>query len=179
MKKHIILAAIAPIALFSCQSMSDDSNKQKSIEQKVQEMSQCEQVKALIKSHKKGFEIIRARKTNTKFADIWEAKYHLVGKGCQILRWKNNKYSYMCSVTSPGEEVAMERYTMAKSQVSSCLGEGWTLNEKPRPAKNGMIAIYSHKDHKTAVATHAFETNGIFNHEWTNYVYVGDQERIK
>ena len=179
MVNKIGLVSLSLCALFSCQATSNSTVDKQAIDEKVKSMSKCEQVKALVREHKNGFEKIRKKKTSTKLANIWTARYHLVGEGCQVINWKGTNSSYMCSVISPGEEVALERYQNAKQQIQSCLGESWVLQERERHGKKGSVAIYSNKDTDTVVTTQAFETNGIFNDEWTNYIFVGDPKRIK
>ncbi|MFT5520346.1 MAG: hypothetical protein ACI9IA_000937 [Enterobacterales bacterium] len=167
------------IFLLSCQTVAEKVDEKKIIDKKVNQMSSCDKVQALIKSHNTNFDQVKEQKSSTKLLDIWSSRYHLIGKNCQVFGWGGGKSSYSCSITSPGEMVAMEQYINAKTDIQACLGDTWTLEERARRGKKGMVAIFTNGQSNTDVATHAFETNGIFNDEWTNYVFVGDSKRIK
>ncbi len=176
MINKILLITISSLSLLGCSTLVGNEN---SSDDSVKTMTQCEQLQALIKSHEDGFKEVRKTRSNSKLADIWTSKYHLIGNNCQIFGWGKGKFSYSCSITSPSEAVAMEKYQNAKSKIEACIGESWALNERPRHGKKGSVAIYTAEEHQTAVATHVFETSGIFKDEWTNYVFVGDSKRIK
>ncbi len=141
--------------------------------------SDCDKVKALIASHPSDFKQIRKTKTPTKLLDIWTVKYELIQKGCQVIRWKNNKYSYTCSLTSPGKAVALERLEKIKTLLNSCLTKQWQLSETQRSKGEGLLLNYTQKGNSTIISAQALETNGLFNSEWTNYLYIGDKEKIK
>lgn len=163
------------LLLFSINSMSLNDTKSN-----INTENKCQQVLDLIKAHKNKFKKIRKGVSNTGYADIWDAKTHLVGKNCQILRWENQKYSYTCNILSPSEKTAMQRYKKAKVKIKSCLGKGWILKERAGyNNRKGYVAIYANKQHNTVVATHVFETSGIFKKEWTNYIFIGSRKRLK
>ena len=179
MNKYRILLTISPLIFLGCQTVAEKSDENKVTDMNVKQLSRCEQVHTLIESHSNNFNKIKDKKSSTKLLDIWTSRYHLIGKSCQVFGWGGGKFTYSCSLSSPGEPVAMERYNKAKTEIEACLGTSWTLEERARRGKKGMVAIYTTTEHKTAVATHAFETSGIFDDEWTNYVFVGDSKRMK
>ncbi len=144
------------------------------MDEKVAEMSDCDKLQALITEHKNQFKKVRGKKSTTKLADIWSARYHMVGKSCQIFGWSAGKITYTCSNIAPNKAVANERYLNALNRVKSCLGNDWQLTERERNNDPGTIAQFSKAGDRTIVAVHSFETSGLFNEEWTNYLYVGD-----
>ena len=166
---------LSSLLLVSSACISSDKN----VKSSKSKDDKCNQVVGLIAEHKTGFKELRNKLKNHKYADIWSAKRNLVGKDCQILRWNNNKYSYTCNVLSPSENTAMQRYQDAKSRIESCLGDGWALEERTAHGRKGKVAIYASKTDKTVVATHIFETSGIFRKEWTNYIFIGDRKTLK
>jgi hypothetical protein len=176
--KRISFIMTAVTILMGCQSNGNTQGSQGKIDVQVAQMTDCEKLKALIQSHNKEFNSIKLRKISNKFSDVWDARYHLVGKGCQVIRWGYGNHSYACSIISPGEKAANEIYLNAKTKIESCLGDEWKLKERALYGAKGMSAVYMNNDDGTAVATHSSETNGIFKNEWTNYFFVGDRKEI-
>lgn len=170
--KHILFG----LTLWAVGSTSI-SAKQSDLDAKVAEMSDCEKLQALVKSHQNDFTRVRGPKSTTKLADIWTAKYHMVGKSCQIFGWGASKLTYTCSMIAPNQAVADERYVKALTKVKSCLGNAWMLQERPRNNGKGTIALFQQANNNTTVAVHSFETSGLFNDEWTTYLYVGDPKK--
>ncbi|WP_439133649.1 hypothetical protein [Pseudomaricurvus sp.] len=140
----------------------------------VAKMSQCEKVMALVDAHPGKFENIRKNLQSTRKITVWDARYHLVGKNCQVWAWGSGKTDYMCSLTAPNKETAQESFNKAKDLTQSCLGSNWQLSEAPRKVGNGIKATFTRPNSDTVVALHAVETRGVIKDEWTTYFFVGD-----
>lgn len=176
-RQFTLLASFA--AIFSYSTIGEAASSSKTEESKVSAMTECQKVHALIKEHKNQFKRVVKSKHSTQFADIWTVKYKLVGDDCKVVRWGANKSSYSCMASFPGKNVALEKYESAKVNIQKCLGPEWKLNERARYNAPGMVAVFMKKGEKTTVATHAFETNGIFKEQWTNYFFVGNKKRLQ
>lgn len=138
-------------------------------------MSDCEKIDALIAAHQNGFEKIRYSKQSTNKMDIWRSRYHLVGNNCQIWSWGKGNSDYVCSLISPDEDIARERFEKAKTTTRQCLDSSWKLTESTRKIGNGSKIVFSQNGNDTVVATHVVETRGIFNSEWATYYFIGDR----
>ncbi len=169
MSKLLPLATVATTAflLIACETQAPEADQ-------VAQMSQCEKVRALINAHPNKFEKLRTNPKPSNKITIWDARYHLVGKNCQVWGWGQGKTDYMCSLTAPNQQIAMDNYNRAKSATQACLGNDWQLQEMPRKLGEGVKAVFSHPGSETVVAVHAVETNGLRNDEWTAYFFVGD-----
>ncbi|MYM62748.1 hypothetical protein [Pseudomaricurvus sp. HS19] len=167
MKFRPTLIALAGAALLSgCQSnLTDDT---------VASMSTCDKVSALISQHSSGFEQIRKNPRPGNRMTVWDVRYDMVGKNCQVWDWGNNQSSYMCNLSFPDQESAMEVYNKGKQTAATCLGDGWQLTEEPRKLANGVRAVYHKAGSNTALAIHAIETKGVFKEEWSVYYFVGN-----
>lgn len=138
-------------------------------------MSDCEKIDALITEHRNGFEKLRFSKKTTVKMDIWQTRYHLVGKNCQIWNWGPGNSDYVCSIISPEQSIAMERFEKAKKITRQCLDSTWKLTESRRKIGTGSKAVFAQDGNDTVVATHVIETRGLFNTEWATYYFVGDR----
>lgn len=138
-------------------------------------MSDCEKIEALVAAHQNGFEKIRFSKQTTNKMDIWRSRYHLVGDRCQIWHWGPGNTDYVCSLISPDEQIARERFETAKAITRQCLDTSWELIESSRKIGTGNKAVYAQDGNNTVVATHVVETRGLFNTEWATYYFVGDR----
>lgn len=162
------LLPIAALALSGCEMQSSEDAKI------VASLSACEKVLALVDQHPKKFDKIALNPRASRRMTIWEARYHLVGKNCQVWGWGKGKTNYMCSQTAPSKELAIEHFTKAKQLTQSCLGADWSLTERPRKLGTGVKAVFSQPNRPTVVSVHAVETKGLFKEEWTAYFFVGD-----
>lgn len=173
MKKMMVLGAAVATCL-SCASYGDgNSSKLKAMDAQVAAMSTCEKIKGLIAGHGNGFPALKMQKTNARLMDVWKARYNLVGDSCQVWSWGKGQTSYMCALSSPNRETAMEYYDKAKQVTAECVGAEWTLKEGARELGEGMKAQFSHAGTKTVVGVHAVSTPGLFKSEWTTYYFVG------
>jgi hypothetical protein len=145
------------------------------INQVAATMTDCEKIEALITAHSNGFEKLRFSKKTTVKMDIWQTRYHLVGKDCQIWNWGPGNSDYVCSIISPEQSIAMERFEKAKKITRQCLDSTWKATESNRKIGTGSKAVFAQSGNDTVVATHVIETRGLFNTEWATYYFVGDR----
>lgn len=144
------------------------------MDSQVAELSPCEKLNALVDGHAKGYPVLKTTQTTNRYMDIWRARYHLVGDSCQIWGWGEGRFSYVCSLTEPSKEVAMEHYDLAKSRAESCLGGAWVVKEEPRKQGEGKRASFNKQGNKTTVSVMAVASPTLFKTEWRTYYFVGD-----
>ncbi|NHO64415.1 hypothetical protein G8770_02485 [Aestuariicella hydrocarbonica] len=168
MMKPYLLLPLTAVLVSGC-GMNDSAK-----DQAVAQMSNCEKVLALIDAHPSKFVNLRTNLKSTRKISVWDARYQLVGKNCQVWGWGTGKSNYTCNLSSPNQEIAMEHFATAKELTQSCLGNSWQLSERPRKIGNGLKATFTRPDTDTTVAIQAVETNGAIKQEWTTYFFVGD-----
>ena len=172
MNKKIKLLASLSLTLLISACMNQQSME---INQAAAQMSECEKIEALITEHLNNFEKLRFSKKTTGKMDIWQTRYHLVGDSCQIWNWGPGNSDYVCSVISPEQSIARERYEKAKTITRQCLDNSWKLTESSRKIGTGSKAVFAQNGNNTVVATHVIETRGLFNTEWATYYFIGDR----
>ncbi len=145
----------------------------------VAAMSTCDKINALIEGHAKGFPRLRTSLSSSKYMEVWKARYHLVGDACQVWGSSSDKFSYVCSLTEPNKEVAMEHYTKAKSVTRECLSGDWSMQEGPRDMGEGSKAEFSRAGTDTVVTIVAAASPTVFKTEWKTYYLVGNPNAIK
>lgn len=155
------------------------TTQESAMDAQVAALSTCEKVDALIQGHKQGFPNLRMTQTSTKFMDVWKARYHLVGDSCQVWSWGQGKFSYVCSLTEPNEQVAMEHYGQAKQKAQECLQTGWALKEGARNMGEGHKAEFSRAGDGTVLTIVATSSPTLFKTEWKTYLFVGDPNDLK
>jgi len=168
--RHLLLSGI--LAISAC-SVTDPQPADSGPVKVASEY--CEGIDKLVASYEDGFTNIRGSLNATKYMDIWDANFHLVGNSCEVWGWGNGKVNYLCNKVFPNKDVADERYEAAKRIVQTCLPD-WTLQEAPRKLGEGMKALYQKNGQLPGVAIHVVETKAIFQTEWSAYVFVGDPE---
>ena len=137
----------------------------------------CNQVKQLVSQHKNGFEQLKGNLQATKFMDVWQAKYQLVGNNCQIWRWSDGKQAYMCSLTVPNKAAAKMRVEKAIGFTKECLGSVWDSEKIVRNKAGAFRHVFSNQASSTVASVHGVKTEGLFKSEWTVYYFIGDPDR--
>ena len=137
----------------------------------------CAQVKQLIDQHSSGFSQLKGAHLPARRMDIWDAKYHLVGKGCQIWGWSDGKQAYMCSLTVPDEETAIQRFDKAVKFTRQCLGEPWQADYIERIPDQAYRTTFSTQAQQTVASVHRVKSQGLFKTEWTIYYFIGDRDK--
>lgn len=169
---NMITVLMAVLFVSACNSV-----KTGAVNDRVPEAALCQQVKQIVNQHKNGFEQIKGQIQLTKNMDIWEAKYQLVGKNCQIWHWSNGKQVYMCSLTVPDKETADIKINNAISFTKKCLGKKWKHENIQRNNSESSRNIFSKQDEKTVASIHGVNTKGLFRSEWTVYYFIGDRDK--
>jgi hypothetical protein len=171
-KLSCVLISVA--ALQACSTA-----QQAELDKKVAALTTCEKVNALVAGHSKGFPQLRAAQTTSKYMDMWRARYNLVGEGCQVWGWGNAKFSYVCSLTEPSEQVAMEHFEQAKKITHECLGDSWSMKQGKRKQGDGVKAEFSVAGKNTVITVVAASSPTLFASEWKTYYFVGDEADLK
>ena len=133
----------------------------------------CQGLNKLVAAYADDFKSLKGQRNATRYMDIWQTEFQLVGNSCEIWGWGSGKENYVCSKTLPNQEVATERYEAAKGIIQACL-PNWSLQESPRKLGEGQKALYQKNGELPGVAVHMVATKGLFRSEWTAYVFVGD-----
>jgi len=142
----------------------------------LREAQLCLQVKQLVNQHQNGFEQFKGRLQTTKFMDVWDAKYQLVGNNCQIWRWSNGKQAYMCSLTVPDKQLANKKIEKAVGFTSQCLGNEWLKENLQQNNSDAFRVVFSKPGENTVASIHGLKTQGLFKSEWTVYYFIGDRD---
>jgi len=170
----ILTGLAAALVLVGCSTTQESE-----MDSKVAALTTCEKIDALIEGHKKGFPNLRMTQSSVKLMDIWKARYHLVGDSCQVWGWGSGKFSYVCTLTEPNEQVAREHYQLAVQKGKECLQQGWTLNEGGRDMGEGLKAEFTRPNDATVLTVVATSSPTLFKTEWKTYVFVGDPSDLK
>ena len=169
---HLIIILMPVLILTACNSV-----KTQDMTTSVPTDELCTQVKKLIVQHGDGFQEIKGKVHIARYVDVWDAKYHLVGKGCQIWRWSDGKQAYMCSVTVPNKQVAIEKHIKAIKFSKQCLGSEWIVENIENQKTGAYRSIFSRKEQNTVASVHRVNTEGLFKSEWTVYYFIGDRDK--
>lgn len=166
--KNNRMANVALLLLLVAESAiaEDDFSK------KTKTMSTCDVVKSLIAEHRNGFESLRGRRLVAKEVTIWQARYHVVGNGCEIWNSDREDAFYVCTRSAPTEDVANEYYSNSREKFRACLGKQWTEAEVPRQG-GGTKTTFSHGDSKLAFEIHEVKVEGVRGSQWTIYYLAG------
>jgi hypothetical protein len=169
MMKKMALALPFTLLLSSCEMVPQEPEA-------IKQMSLCEKVQALLKEHDNRFKALRTSSpTRSRSIVVWDARYHLVGNNCQIWEWGKGNANYVCGLSTPNKDMAIERFNKAKEETRQCLDQTWELEERPRKIGNGLKATFSLPGGNTVAAVHAVETRGVFKSEWSTYFTVGNR----
>ena len=169
--KNLNIFTLFIILLSGC-----DAIKKNAATAEISDKDKCTQVKTLIAHHKDGFKDLKGNIHITSRMDIWDAKYDLVGENCQIWRWSNGKQAYMCSLTVPNKEIAIEKQKQAISFSKQCLGNEWQTENIEREHGRAFRTIFSQAENKTVASIHRVKTEGLFKSEWAIYYFIGDRD---
>ena len=162
------------VSLWGCTTTGETE-----LDTQVAALTTCEKIDALIKGHKHGFPNLRTTQSSAKIMDVWKARYHLVGDSCQVWGWGAARFSYVCTLTEPGQDLAMEHFNQAKAKTRECLSPQWALQEGPRDNGEGVKAEFSKPGEKTVVTLVAASSPTVFKTEWKTYYFVGDPNDIR
>lgn len=155
-----------------CAGCAPTSDRQ--IEAAAAKLSLCEKVEALIHGHANGFEQLRGSYRSTPYTDIWNARYDVIGKGCEIWRTGTGSTHYVCTLTAPDLATADNYYRESREQLRGCLGPDWTEQETPRKLGVGVKTVFSKPGEKATLAVHKIQTGGVVKDQWTLYYFVGE-----
>lgn len=156
------------------------TSQESAMDNQVAALSPCEKVSALIDGHKQGFPHLRmSGGKSSGIAQVWKARYHLVGESCQVWGWGSGKFSYVCSQQEPGEELAREHLEQAKIATRQCLDDAWTMQEKKRDMGEGSRIDFTKANETTVISIVAAASPTLMKTEWRTYYFVGDPSDIK
>ena len=127
----------------------------------------------LINAYDSHFEQLKDTQIKARVSNIWQAKYHLIGKSCKIWAWGADQTTYSCNTIEIDEKSAREYYIDAKDRLQQCLGEGWQLTESGRKHDDGLKAEYTTKNKDITISSHLVPSSGLFQSNWSVYYYIG------
>lgn len=136
----------------------------------------CQKIELLSKAYQTNFDQLKETKVSARASNIWQAKYHLIGKNCRIWTWGVNQTTYSCNTIEVDEADAKKYFTEATQTVKQCLGSAWTLTENKRSHDEGYKAEFSSPDTKMTISTHIVPSSGIFSTKWSIYYYIGNMQ---
>ena len=162
---------VSSLILVSC------ANQNKIAQQQLEPVSNaCQKLDYLIKAYDDGFSDLKQTKIKAGISNIWQAKYHLIGKNCRIWSWGKEQTTYSCNTIKVDESDARKYYSNAKATIAQCLGTSWQLNESARRNDDGIKAEYTNTETQVTLSTHLVPDSGLFKSKWSVYYYVGRVE---
>jgi len=172
---HKLIGTLALLALTGCTTTRDTAQ-----DKQVEALTTCEKIDALVKGHQAGFPQLRMTGgSSAGIAQVWPARYHLVGNDCQVWQWGKGKFSYVCSLQEPGQELAMAHLEKARDITRQCLDASWAQATTARDMGVGSRIQFSKPGVDTVISLVAAETPTVFKDEWRTYYLVGDPQDIK
>jgi len=138
----------------------------------------CASLKGIIADYPSGFEQYRGSASGFRSVTVFSAKEQIIRGHCEIWTWANNDSAYVCSGTSPNDEIATTRYNNAVGWMEQCLGDSWASqeDERTRDGENaGMVTRFrASESGKPNISVHRVAFRG----DSAVYVYVGTPSRL-
>lgn len=160
--------AISMLTLSSC------ANQNTIAQQQLEPVSNaCQKIDLLVNAYDSNFEQLKETQIKARVSNIWQAKYHLIGKDCKIWSWGSDQTTYSCNTREVDEESARQYYEGAKDTLQRCLGKEWQLTESKRNHDDGLKAEYTVKNKAVTISTHLVPSSGLFKSKWSVYYYIG------
>jgi len=160
--------AVSIVTLSSC------TNQNTIAQQQLEPVSNaCQKIDLLINAYDNNFDQLKETQVKARVSNIWQAKYHLIGKDCKIWSWGAKQTTYSCNTIGIDEKSAREYYQNTKKTLKQCLGNEWNLTESQRSHDDGLKAEYSTKGKEVTLSTHLVPTSGVFQSKWSVYYYIG------
>lgn len=134
MNNYLPTTLLLSFALAGCSGMSSEQQS------KIDAMSDCEKVTALVRSADNGFMPLKGAEVSSKFMTSWNAKAQLVGDNCKVVETSDGTMQYMCSAQYATEQEAQSVHDEAQMLTQRCLGDTWkaSTNEAPRSRTTTM-----------------------------------------
>ncbi len=178
MKRITVVSLLALLTAACAQPSTNGQAPQlsgKQLQTEADKLSTCGKIDALIEGQAKGFPQLRGAQTRTPYGEIWEARYNLIGKDCEVWRGGSaGSYSYVCHRAAPDRPSADLYYNAAREAARNCLtGKGWQEVEQARKLGVGFKTVFSKPGLSTVVAVHLIRTDGVFDNQWAIYYLVG------
>ncbi|MEM0515800.1 hypothetical protein WCN91_10320 [Pseudoalteromonas sp. YIC-827] len=145
--KAIYPALAAVILLAGCASPA-----QKQQQTYVDNLSSCDKIQALMSAYDNQFDGLKMARTQSKFIDSWQSRYHLVGESCQISALHERTYAYSCQQTYADKDAALAIHQKASDFTRQCLGEGWY--EQQKESENSLRTTFVKDDETPSVSIH-------------------------
>lgn len=166
MKNPLVVMMAVPLLILSAEVFSEENS--------TSVPPICDVVQQLLEEHADGFKKLRGTHANTRYGDIWKAKYDVVGSGCEVWRIGKGNTHYVCTRSAPTKEVADDYYVQARETARNCLGKDWAEAEAPRKMAVGVKTTFARPDEKAAVEIHEVKVDGLFKDQWTIYYIMGE-----
>lgn len=143
--------------------------------QKIDNMSPCEKIDGLINGYEDGFTAVKKSKVSSKFGDIWQANYNLVGDNCQITHLDGNQVTYKCNVQYDEKAMSRESFKQALQITKACLDPAWQATKSQ--FNETQRVIFNHPTHKAQITIHSGRTLAKYRKTWQTSFAVGDVAR--
>ncbi|OUL58125.1 hypothetical protein [Pseudoalteromonas ulvae] len=139
----------------------------------VEKLSACDKINALVKGYSNEFNGLKSQKVTNKYADIWQAKYQLVGDRCQISQFSGQQLAYQCQKGFNNQVDALENYKEAVAFTQACLSpDNWKMEQ----VSNGQsVRTNFHLENFPIISIHSGKTLAKMNNTWSTSFQVGAQ----
>ncbi|KZN39162.1 hypothetical protein N474_10405 [Pseudoalteromonas luteoviolacea CPMOR-2] len=142
--RHLV-CSLGLIALTACNSLPSD------VQKKVENMTDCEKVNALITGADDGFAILKGSEINGKLMKSWQPKAHLLKNSCQINLYTSGNTAYECNKAFAGKTEALVRFEQVNEQLKTCLSADWTEKQHYGDDTSRSTFTSEHSETKVAV----------------------------
>lgn len=124
--KRFKTTLIYGVCIFSFAGCANDKNLSLGVD------DACTSLTAIAADYVNGFEEFRGSGSNYSSFTLYTAKKELVKGHCEIWEWAGGDRAYVCSASTPINEVAAQRYSVTKDFVQTCIGNSWQKEEVER-----------------------------------------------
>ncbi len=164
--------AVAVLLMAPLVNASDDATEKPTTQA-------CLRLNQVIDAHKTNFDSLKKDHIHSGRMDIWSTDHHLAGDSCQIWGWANGRKAYVCSLTTPSNDIAKLKQENAIVTADQCLGKQWTMTAKNNEQEGYTRRYFQEEDSSVVVSIHRVNTQGFFKQEWTLYYFVGDPDQLQ
>ncbi len=134
----------------------------------------CAALKSIIAAAPNGFDAVkRSGESQHRLGVRWAAQGILPRTDCEVWKWGGGRNNYLCMWQKADAAVAERDFEQGKRVMGQCLGNQWSMVEKP--AKAGRVAVYANPNTETRVSLRVFSDPRGYRTSWQTSLVVGNE----
>ncbi len=161
---------LSALALVAMLSGCANTLKQEQVS-RLDAMSGCEKVNLLVDNFPNGFDAIKQNKVSSKYGDIWQANYNLVGDNCQITSLSSAKSTYQCNAQYSDQTQSELSFQQATKLIAQCLSNDWKQTSTSQNNANKMV--FKHPQKQAVITIMNGQTLAKYKKTWQTSFSVG------